>query len=49
MANKIFAIPRLDDHSVLALFREFDAKHRGPDFYLNLVGVDGVNLRAELD
>ncbi|MGM4904960.1 hypothetical protein AB8B21_12325 [Tardiphaga sp. 866_E4_N2_1] len=45
MADKINVIPRLDDQTVLRLFRDIDEKYPAQNFSLYIMGLDPINFR----
>ncbi|WP_139020699.1 hypothetical protein [Bradyrhizobium sp. ORS 285] len=49
MANKNFAVPRLDDQTVLNLFRELHNTHPSDSFTLSLAGIENISLRDNLN
>src|SRR5438094_6973422 len=46
MANTTSVVPRLDDKAVLSIFMDLNAKFGPEGSYLNVSGLDQVNLRA---
>ncbi|MBR0778096.1 hypothetical protein JQ625_24970 [Bradyrhizobium diazoefficiens] len=45
MANKSFAIPRIDDATALILFHDIFAKHKSDGFNVDIAGLEVINLR----
>lgn len=46
MANTTSVVPRLDDKAVLSIFRGLDAKFQSGGSFVNITGLDQIDLRA---
>jgi hypothetical protein len=46
MANTISVVPRLDDKTVLSIFLDINTKFQTNGSYLNVAGLDQIDLRA---
>jgi hypothetical protein len=49
MSNKLMSIPRINDQIALHLFRSMHSKHAATSFYLDIAGLDGIDLLTKLD